>query len=284
MAAEHNLEFPQQCRSFLELRRVINAPSAPSTTDAAKIEPQIAEALASAEVYDPTLLFIDFDLQSNQFLPEALFNRGQKPVMSRIGIDQDHEVICKTRILEPSVLAVACCLLRPLEHTVHLIEVDVTEQWGDHPALRDAMATVGLQHDLQQVHHVIVVDSLCDLGQQPVVPNVVKIAPQIEIYDACLMLIDCLGHAVDRFMSCLLRTVSKRPRLEVGLEDRLQDQLERALHHPFADRGNRKDTDLAPVLGYFPSPGPEQGRSYNRLNREVDRRRAGGGRVRSSDE
>src|SRR5215470_17774078 len=29
---------------------------------------------------------------------------------------------------------------------------------------------------------------------------------------------------------------------------------------------------------------PEQGRSYNRLNREVDRRREGGGRVRSSDE
>ena len=29
---------------------------------------------------------------------------------------------------------------------------------------------------------------------------------------------------------------------------------------------------------------PEQGRSYNRLNREVDRRREGGGWVRSSDE
>src|SRR5271166_1571954 len=36
-----------------------------------------------------------------------------------------------------------------------------------------------------------------------------------------------------------------------------------------------------------PRPGaksPEQGRSYNRLNREVDRRREGGGRVRSSGE
>src|SRR5664280_336901 len=29
---------------------------------------------------------------------------------------------------------------------------------------------------------------------------------------------------------------------------------------------------------------PEQGRSYNRLNREIDRRREGGGWVRSSDE
>src|SRR6516225_6508409 len=218
MAAEHNLEFPQQCRSFLELRRVINAPSAPSTTDAAKIEPQIAEALASAEVYNPTLLFIDFDLQSSQFLPEALFNRGQKPVMSRIGIDQDHEVICKTRILEPSVLAVACCLLRPLEHTVHLIEVDITEQWGDHSALRDAAATIRFQHDLQQVHHVIIVDSLRHLGQQQVVPDVVKIAPQVEIYDACLVPNDRLGYTVYRFMSCLLGTIPKRSRLEVSLK------------------------------------------------------------------
>src|SRR5712672_1337372 len=36
-----------------------------------------------------------------------------------------------------------------------------------------------------------------------------------------------------------------------------------------------------------PRPGeksPEQGRSYNRLNREIDRRREGGGWVRMSDE
>src|SRR6516165_10118850 len=51
IAAEHNLELPQQLRSFLELRRVLHAPCAPSTTDAAKIEPQKREALAPAEVY-----------------------------------------------------------------------------------------------------------------------------------------------------------------------------------------------------------------------------------------
>ena len=45
---------------------------------------------------------------------------------------------------------------------------------SSHPALRDAVSTVGFQHELQQVHHVIVIDSLCHLGQQPVVPNVVK--------------------------------------------------------------------------------------------------------------
>jgi hypothetical protein len=92
-----------------------------------------------------------------------------------------HTIIGESRILDRGVLAVACCLLCSLEHAIHLIEVDVTEQWGDHPALRDATSTVGFQHDLQQVHHVIIVDSLCNLGQQTVVPNVVKVAPQIKI-------------------------------------------------------------------------------------------------------
>ena len=122
------------------------------------------------------------------------------------------------------------------------------------PALRDAVSTVGLQHDLQQMHHVIVVDPFRYLGQQSVVPNVVKIAPQINVNNACLVKNDRLGHAFDRFMSCPLGSVSKRSRLEVGLKDRLQDELERTLHHPITDRGNRKDADFAAVLGYFPFP------------------------------
>src|SRR5262249_30638801 len=62
VAAEHTLELPQQCRSLLELRRVVRTPNTPSTTDAAKVEPQKTEALAAAKIHDPTLLFVDFDL------------------------------------------------------------------------------------------------------------------------------------------------------------------------------------------------------------------------------
>jgi hypothetical protein len=40
--------------------------------------------------------------------------------------------------------------------------------------LRNAVSSVGFQHDLQQVHDIVVVDSLRDLDQQPVVPNAVK--------------------------------------------------------------------------------------------------------------
>src|SRR5215471_11711240 len=101
--------------------------------------------------------------------------------MSRMGVDQDHEIICKPRVLDARVCSISGGLLRPLEHTVHLIEVDITEQRGDHSTLWNAAVTIGFQHDLQQVHHVIIVDSLRHLGQQPVVPNVVKVAPQIKI-------------------------------------------------------------------------------------------------------
>src|SRR5215831_308928 len=123
-----------------------------------------------------------------------------------------------------------------------------------HSALRDATATVRFQHDLQQVHHVIIVDSLRYLGQQQIVLNVVKVAAQIKIYDARLALNDRLGYAVNCFMSCLLGTIPKRSRLEVSLKDRLQDELKRTLHHPITDRGNRKDADFAPVLRYLPLP------------------------------
>src|SRR6266481_5642913 len=185
-------------------------PDAPSTTDAAEIESEEAEAFAAAEVHDPTLLFIDFDLQSGQFLPEAFLNRRHQPVMPRVGIHQDHQIVSKTRILDAGVLAVACHLFCPLEHSVYLGEVEITEQWGDHSALRDAASTIGFQHDLQQVHYIIVIDSFRHFGQQSVVPNVVKIAPKIDIYDACLVLNDCLGHSVDRLMSCLLGSVGFR--------------------------------------------------------------------------
>src|SRR5262249_5267585 len=174
--------------------------------------------------------------------------------MSRMGVDQNHQIVSESRILDPSVLTVACCLLCPLEHSVYLIEVDIAEQWGDHPALRNAVATIGLQHDLQQVHHVIIVDSLRNFGQQPVMPNVVKVAAQVKIYDACLVPNDRLGYAVDRFMCRLLWTVSERSRLEVSLKDRLQDELERTLHHPITDRRNRKYADLSPILRYFLPP------------------------------
>src|SRR6516162_5863540 len=68
------------------------------------------------------------------------------------------------------------------------------------------------------------------------------------------MLNNRLCHPLHRFMCCLLGTVSKRSRLEVGLEDRLQDELQRPLHDAVPDRRNREDADFASVLRYFLPP------------------------------
>jgi hypothetical protein len=42
-------------------------------------------------------------LQSGQFLPEAFLNRRHQPVMPRVGIHQDHQIVSKTRILDAGV-------------------------------------------------------------------------------------------------------------------------------------------------------------------------------------
>ena len=89
------------------------------------------------------------------------------------------------------------------------------------------------------MHHLRIIDAPCHFCQQQIMPHVVKIAAQINVYDACLLLHNRLGNPVDRFMRCPLGTISKRSRLEVRLEDRLQHELERTLHHPVPDCGNR---------------------------------------------
>src|SRR6266403_71119 len=87
--------------------------------------------------------------------------------------------------------------------------------------------------------------------------NIVEVGAQIQINDASLTLHDRFVHLEHRFLSCPLRSVSVRPRLEVSFEDRLQDELERTLDHTVTNSGNRKNADLiAPVFRdlLFPCP------------------------------
>src|SRR5271166_5492342 len=95
-------------------------------------------------------------------------------------------------------------------------------------------------------------------AKQPIMPDIVEIAAQVDVDDARLVLTDRSRHTVHRFMSCPLRSVSERPRLEVRLEDRFQYELERTLRHPVADRRNRKDADLAAILRDFLPPGRQR--------------------------
>jgi hypothetical protein len=58
---------------------------------------------------------------------------------------------------------------------------------------------------------------------------------EINIQDARFVLNDRVGHTLDRLMGRAPRAVAIRPLLEVGLEDRLQDELESSLNHPVPD-------------------------------------------------
>src|SRR6201981_772673 len=105
----------------------MRTPCAPSTADASEIEPEEAEALASTKVHDSTLFSIDFALQFSQLLPKTFFHRLHQPVMSRIGVDQDHQIVGKTRVLDVGVLAGARSLLRA-PASIHLIEVEILDR------------------------------------------------------------------------------------------------------------------------------------------------------------
>jgi len=79
-------------------------------------------------------------------------------------------------------------------------------------------------------------------------PHIIEISSQVKIDDARFSLINRLSYSVYRLMRCPFYSVSIRPRLEISFEDRFQDELECSLDHAIADRGNRQDADLAPVL------------------------------------
>src|SRR5450759_462058 len=80
------------------------------------------------------------------------------------------------------------------------------------------------------MQHVRIIHPPCYFGQEPIMSDIVKVAAQVDVYDTCFPLTNCSGHPVDCFMRCPFGTISKRSRLEIRLEDRLQYELERPLH------------------------------------------------------
>src|SRR5215469_7266095 len=212
VSAEHLFELPHQCRPLLQLRRVMRPPRPPSTAEVAEVEAQKPEALTSLKVDYAALFIIDFNLQLAELLPKAFVHGLNQPVMSLIGVDQDHQIVCEPRIFDVGVLAIAGDLPRSLQHSIHLIEVEVTEQGRDYSALWNALLARSLQHDLQKVHDVRVINPLCHFSQQPVMPDIVKVGSQVKIEDARLPLHNCLGYSLDRVMCCPLGPISKRSR------------------------------------------------------------------------
>src|SRR3954451_21262140 len=171
--------------------------------------------------------------------------------MTREGIHQNDQVIGIACVLDVRVLAVTGGLLGPLQHLVYLVEVEITEQGGDHPTLGYALLPGCLEHHLEQMQHIPITHPPSHLLQQQVVPHIVEVSPEIDVDDARLALDDGLGHPLHRFMSCPPRSVAKRTRLEVSLEDGFQDELYRPLDHAVPNGRNSQNADLAAIFGYL---------------------------------
>ena len=58
--------------------------------------------------------------------------------MPLIGVDQDHQIVSEPRAFDVGVLAIPRDLPRSLKHPIHLVEVEVTEQGRNDPALWNA--------------------------------------------------------------------------------------------------------------------------------------------------
>src|SRR5215467_2755726 len=65
-------------------------------------------------------------------LPQPLLHRLPKPLLARVRIHKNHQIIGKSRVFDcrPPLVAGRC--FRPLQHLVHLIEVQITEQRRNH--------------------------------------------------------------------------------------------------------------------------------------------------------
>ena len=132
MAAENLLERAQQRRPLFPLRGVKRHPSVSPTANPTEVKAEKSEALALRQVHPPSLLLVHLDVERRQFLTESPFDRRAQPVLSRVGIYEDHEVIGESSVFDARPPLIAGDLLRSLQHAVDLIEVHVAEQGRNH--------------------------------------------------------------------------------------------------------------------------------------------------------
>src|SRR5262252_4961665 len=126
-AAENLLERAQQRRPLVPPRGAQRHPSVAPTANPTEVKAKKSEALTLRQVHPPSLLLVHLDVERRQFLPKSSFNRRAQPVLSRVSIDKDDEVIGKSGVFDARPPLVPGDLLRSLQHPVHVVEVHVAE-------------------------------------------------------------------------------------------------------------------------------------------------------------
>ncbi|HEX5915194.1 MAG TPA: hypothetical protein VFY54_18920 [Rubrobacter sp.] len=95
--------------------------------------------------------------------------------------------------------------------------------------MSNALLASGFPDQAQESHHLGIVNSLGHLRQQDMGSDRVEVGLQIDVPHARFALHNRLGDPRHGIVGATARSVAIRPLLEVGFEDRFQDELERSL-------------------------------------------------------
>src|SRR6516162_1860002 len=159
VSAEHRFELPHQRRPLFELGRAVRPPRSASTAEVAEVRnPKLSPRSRSTMRLFSSLI-------STCSLPNSSRSRFSTAPISHSHVADRRQsrlpVVSESRIFDIGVLAITSGLPRSLQHPIHLIEVDITEQGGDYAALWNALLARSFQHDLQQMPDVRVINPLC---------------------------------------------------------------------------------------------------------------------------
>src|SRR5260370_20505311 len=250
-------DLPQLCKQrcpLFQLRRVIRPPHPVTAEYATIFKAQLRETSAFRRVASSPFVLFYPDSEFTPSLPHSSFHRPDEPVMPPMRVDQYHQIIRKTCILDGGVFSVARGSDRFLQHPVHLSEIEVAEHWRNHPALWNALFPSRFQNHLEQPHHCRILHPSRYLFEQQRVLHVIKIGAEVDVNDSGFLFDNRLSHSVHRLMCCSLRPVSVRSRLKISFKDRLQDQLECSLAHPIPYPRNPQTAYLPPSFRNFLLP------------------------------
>ena len=78
---------------------------------------------------------------------------------------------------------------------------------GNNPTLRDPTLATGLQHEIEQPQHSVIIDPFGYFIQQYVMPNRIEVRLKVNIDDSCLIMDNCSCDPVHRLMCCPLRAI-----------------------------------------------------------------------------
>ena len=148
---------------------------------------------------------------------------------------------------------------RPGEMLVQGAECDVGQQGREDPALRGAghrahKATVlaedsGLQERLDQPQHALVLDPPAHAVHQGRVVDAIEARLYVALHHPLVRAEGEVLNLGDRDLRSASRSKPVGARLKVGLEDRLQHQLEGGLHDAVADRRDPQVAQPAATFG-----------------------------------